>query len=107
MFLGVQTFLDAGVPIADQIDSVLAAIADARADLGIDGALLITSQRHRPQAAALEVLDLIQPWGDRIAAHIAAVDEIRSGERVAGAWRFERPADEIRPAGPAAAARKP
>ncbi|MEV6605615.1 adenosine deaminase [Kutzneria sp. NPDC051319] len=66
MFLGVQTFLDAGVPIADQIDSVLAAIADARADLGIDGALLITSQRHRPQAAALEVLDLIQPWGDRI-----------------------------------------
>jgi adenosine deaminase len=66
MFLGVQTFLDAGVPIAEQIGNVLAAIADARADLGIDGALIITSQRHRSQDAALEVLDLIEPWRDRI-----------------------------------------
>jgi adenosine deaminase len=66
MFLGVQTFLDAGVPIAEQIDSVLAAIADARADLGIDGALIITAQRHRTQAAAMEVLELIEPWRDRL-----------------------------------------
>jgi adenosine deaminase len=66
MFLGVQTFLDAGVPIAAQLDSVLAAIADARADLGIDGALIITSQRHRSQDAALELLDLIEPWRARI-----------------------------------------
>jgi adenosine deaminase len=66
MFLGVQTFLDAGVPIAEQIGNVLAAIADARADLGIDGALIITSQRHRSQDAALEVLDLIEPWRERI-----------------------------------------
>ena len=66
MFLGVQTFLDAGVSIADQIDSVLAAISDARADLGIDGALIITCQRHRSQAAALEVLNLIEPWRERI-----------------------------------------
>jgi adenosine deaminase len=66
MFLGVQTFLDAGVPITDQLDSVLAAIADARADLGVDGALIVTCQRHRTQAAALEVLDLIEPWRERI-----------------------------------------
>jgi adenosine deaminase len=66
MFLGVQTFLDAGVPIAEQIDSVLAAIRDAGADLGIDGALIVTSQRHRTQAAALEVLDLIEPWREKI-----------------------------------------
>lgn len=66
MFLGVQTFLDAGVPIASQVDNVLAAIADAGADLGLDGALIVTSQRHRSQAAALEVLELIQPWGERI-----------------------------------------
>jgi adenosine deaminase len=66
MFLGVQTFLDADVPIAEQIDSVLAAISDARTDLGIDGALIVTSQRHRPQAAALEVLDLIEPWHEEI-----------------------------------------
>ncbi|MGW6276358.1 adenosine deaminase [Kribbella sp. NPDC055071] len=66
MFLGVQTFLDAGVPIGDQVDAALAAIADARTDLGIDGALMVTSQRHRTQAAALEVLDLIAPWGDQI-----------------------------------------
>ncbi|MFI5732965.1 adenosine deaminase [Kribbella sp. NPDC051587] len=66
MFLGVQTFLEAGVPIGDQVDSALAAIADARRDLGIDGALMVTSQRHRSQADALEVLDLIAPWGDQI-----------------------------------------
>ncbi|MCA1184929.1 MULTISPECIES: adenosine deaminase [unclassified Saccharopolyspora] len=66
MFLGVQTFLDAGVPIADQLDPVLAAIDDARAECGIDGALLVTSQRHRTQGAALEVLDLIRPWGERV-----------------------------------------
>lgn len=65
MFLGVQTFLDAGVPIADQVDTVLAAIANARTDLGIDGALTVTSQRHRSQAAAVEVLDLIEPRGER------------------------------------------
>ena len=66
MFLGVQTFLDGGVPIAEQIDSVLAAISDARTDLGIDGALIITAQRHRTQSAALEVLELIEPWRERI-----------------------------------------
>jgi adenosine deaminase len=66
MFLGVQTFLDAGTPIADQLDPVLAAIADARADLGIDGALIVTCQRHRTQAAALAVLDLIEPWRTRL-----------------------------------------
>jgi adenosine deaminase len=66
MFLGVQAFLEAGVPIGDQVDSALAAIADARRDLGIDGALMVTSQRHRSQADALEVLDLIAPWGDQI-----------------------------------------
>lgn len=68
MFLGVQTFLDAGVPIAEQIDGVLAAISDARRDLGIDGALIVTCQRHRPQSAALEVLDLIEPWREKIIA---------------------------------------
>jgi adenosine deaminase len=66
MFLGVQTFLDAGVPISDQLDSVLAAISDARAGLGVDGALIITCQRHRSQADAVQVLDLIEPWRERI-----------------------------------------
>lgn len=66
MFLGVQTFLDAGTSIGDQLDAVLAAISDARTDLGIDGALIVTSQRHRTQAAALEVLELIEPWRDRL-----------------------------------------
>ncbi|MFB7496416.1 adenosine deaminase [Streptomyces sp. NPDC056161] len=66
MFLGVQTFLGAGTPIGDQLDAVLAAISDMRTDLGIDGALIITSQRHRTQAAALEVLELIEPWRDQI-----------------------------------------
>jgi adenosine deaminase len=66
VFFGAQTFLDLGIPIADQLGGILAALADGRAQWGIDGALILTAQRHRPQAAALELFELVQPWADAI-----------------------------------------
>jgi adenosine deaminase len=66
MFFGAQTFLDAGVDIGVQLDGVLSAIDDARDDLGIDGALILTAQRHRTQQAALELVELTKPWHHRV-----------------------------------------
>jgi adenosine deaminase len=67
MFFGPQTFLDVGIAMADQLNGILAAIADARQHWSIDGALLISAQRHRSEADALELLELVQPWSSSIA----------------------------------------
>jgi adenine deaminase len=66
MFFGAQTFLDLGVPIAEQLDGVFAAVDDARVQWGIDGQVMCTAQRHRTEAHALALLDLLDPWADRI-----------------------------------------
>jgi adenosine deaminase len=66
MFFGPQTFLDAGVDIGVQLDGVLSAIDDAGRDLGIDGALIVTAQRHRTQDAALELVELTRSWHHRL-----------------------------------------
>jgi adenosine deaminase len=46
-FFGAQTFLDAGVPLAVQLDGIFQAIEHARDELDIDGAVILTAQRHR------------------------------------------------------------
>jgi adenosine deaminase len=66
MFFGPQTFLDRDIPTADQLGGILDAIADARTDSGIDGALIVTAQRHRTEAAALELLEALRPFRDSI-----------------------------------------
>jgi adenosine deaminase len=66
MFFGPQTFLDTGVGIDEQLGGITDAIDDARTSWGIDGALLISAHRHRSQADALALLDVVQPWRDRI-----------------------------------------
>jgi adenosine deaminase len=66
MFFGAQTFLDAGVPIADQLGGVVSAMVDAQQQWGISPALLLTAQRHRAQAEALELFDLVAPWASDI-----------------------------------------
>jgi adenosine deaminase len=66
MFFGPQTFLDNHVSMADQLDGVLEAIDDAATDFGIDGALLVSAHRHRSTADALTLLELTEPWADRI-----------------------------------------
>ncbi len=66
MMFGPQTFLDAGVPIDDQLGGILSAIADARATWEIDGALIVSAHRHRTQADALELFDLVSSYGEHI-----------------------------------------
>jgi adenosine deaminase len=66
MFFGPQTFLDRDIPTADQLGGILDAIADARTDSGIDGALIVTAQRHRTEAAALELLEALRPFRDSL-----------------------------------------
>jgi adenosine deaminase len=68
MYFGPQTWLDAGIPIAEQFDGIFAAIADAQSQWGIDSALILAAQRHRTEATALELLDLAAPWADQIIA---------------------------------------
>ncbi|HZZ45376.1 MAG TPA: adenosine deaminase [Pseudonocardia sp.] len=66
IFFGPQTFLDRGIPIADQLGGIFDAIADARSDTGVEGALIVTAQRHRTEAAALELLEALRPFRDAI-----------------------------------------
>lgn len=66
MFYGAQTFLDLGVPISDQLEGVFQAIDDARIEWGIDGQVICTAQRQRSEAEGLELLDLLDPWSERI-----------------------------------------
>ena len=66
VFFGSQTFLDAGVPISSQLDGIFAAIDDARTDFGVSAEVILTSQRHRPNSTALELVELTLPWHHRI-----------------------------------------
>jgi adenosine deaminase len=66
MFFGPQSFLDVGVPIEEQLEGILEAIRDAEQAWGIEGALLISAHRHRSEADALELLNLVQPWAASI-----------------------------------------
>jgi adenine deaminase len=66
VFFGAQTFLDAGVPIATMLDAILAAFRDAAQQWGIDARLICTAQRHRDESTGLQLLELIEPWRDRI-----------------------------------------
>lgn len=67
VFLGPQSFIERGVPLAAVIDGTLAAMRDAGRDDGISTGLLVTAQRHRSEAEALALLDSVMPWADRIA----------------------------------------
>ena len=49
------------------MDGVLAAMRDAAGEHGISAGLLVIAQRHRSEAEALQLLDQVMPWADRIA----------------------------------------
>ncbi|MFI9387898.1 adenosine deaminase [Kutzneria sp. NPDC052558] len=66
MLFGPQAFLDHDVPIDDQLGGITDAIAEAREETGIEGALLVSAHRHRTEADALELLDLIRPWRSHV-----------------------------------------
>jgi len=66
VFIGPQGFTERGVPIATVMDGVLAAMRDASREHGISAGLLVSAQRHRSEAEALQLLDQVMPWADRI-----------------------------------------
>ncbi|MBS0245403.1 MAG: adenosine deaminase [Proteobacteria bacterium] len=68
LFLGPQSFTDRGVPMASILEGILEAIGDAQRDLGISAGLMVSAHRHRSQAQAMQLLDQIMPWADRILA---------------------------------------
>ncbi|KAL5336319.1 adenine deaminase [Aspergillus crustosus] len=68
LFIGPQTFLDKGVPLSELMEGVLAAIDDAERALGISAGLIISTHRHRSEAEALSLLDLVSPWKEKVIA---------------------------------------
>ncbi|MDT8915197.1 adenosine deaminase [Amycolatopsis sp. PS_44_ISF1] len=66
MLFGPQVFLDHGVGLEAQLGGITDAIAEAREQSGIDGALLVSAHRHRREADALELLDLVRPWREHV-----------------------------------------
>ena len=67
VFIGPQSFTERGVDVATVMEGVLAAMQDASREDGISAGLLISAQRHRSEADALQMLESVLPWSDRIA----------------------------------------
>lgn len=67
LFLGPQSFTERGIAIQTVMDGVLTAMRDAARDDGISAGLLVSAQRHRSEAEALQLLDSVMPWADQIA----------------------------------------
>jgi len=65
IFFDPQTHTARGVPIAAVIGGLHRALADARAQWGISGALILCFLRHLPEADAFEVLEQALPYRDK------------------------------------------
>jgi adenosine deaminase len=66
VFIGPQSFTDRGVGMATIMTGVLAAMDDAAREHGISVGLLVSAQRHRSEAEALQLLESVRPWAHRI-----------------------------------------
>ena len=66
VFIGPQSFTERGVGVAPIMHGVLAAMDDASREHGISAGLLVSAQRHRSEAEALQMLESVLPWSDRI-----------------------------------------
>jgi adenine deaminase len=66
LFMGPQSFTERGVRIGTVMNGVLSAIDDAKKNAGMSCGLIVSAQRHRTEAAALELLEQITPWSSRI-----------------------------------------
>lgn len=66
-FVAPQGAAERGLPAEAVMPGVLAAVDAAARDCGISAAVLIIAQRHRTEAEALQMIDAVMPWADRIA----------------------------------------
>lgn len=66
LFLGPQSFTDRGVSMASILEGVFEAISDAKRDIDLSAGLMVSAHRHRSEAEAMDLLDQIMPWADRI-----------------------------------------
>ena len=66
VFISPQAHLRRGIPIADVIENVLAAIDDARQHHGMTGGLIVGIQRQYDESDALAMIEAVKPWRDRI-----------------------------------------
>lgn len=66
VFMGPQSFTTRGIPIANVMNGVLAAIDDARQDGEMSVGLIASAQRHRTESEALELLEQLRPWWNRL-----------------------------------------
>lgn len=67
VFLGPQSFTERGVAIEAIMNGVLSAMHTATQEDGISAGLLVSAQRHRSEAEALQLLDAVMPWAGQIA----------------------------------------
>ncbi len=65
IFFDPQTHTARGVPIGIVVDGLHRALADARAQWGMSGALILCFLRHLPEADAFEVLEQALPYRDK------------------------------------------
>lgn len=66
IFLGMQNFTLRGIAVSTVMSGVLRAADDAVRDFGISTGLMVGVQRHRPEAAAFDLLEQIMPWSEHI-----------------------------------------
>ena len=76
LFLGPQSFTERGIAIQTVMDGVLTAMRDATREDGISAGLLVSAQRHRSEADALQMLDSVMPWAERIAGFVLGGAEV-------------------------------
>ncbi len=86
IFLGPQNFTPRGVPIDAVMEGVLAGMRDAAQEHGISAGLLVSAQRHRGEAEAMQVLDSVMPWAEHVAGFGIGGPEI--GHPLSGFLRY-------------------
>ncbi|MCT2398971.1 adenosine deaminase [Novosphingobium mangrovi (ex Huang et al. 2023)] len=63
-----QTHTDRGIAFSEVVEGLLSAMAEAEAKHGITSKLILSFLRHLSEEAAFEVLEMAEPWLDRIEA---------------------------------------
>ncbi|VTU40259.1 Adenine deaminase [Variovorax sp. PBS-H4] len=67
-YMSPQSHIERGIGLDTVLGGVAEAIADARADFGIDAKLIFGLQRHRTEAEAFEALEAARPFKESFVA---------------------------------------